>query len=183
MLESDIISHCAPALAGIKTANMFSCKLTDRKLLDKEIRQTNMLLNPKGVFVELLKAGDSRALIYVYRKKQLERDLKRNGTMLLLHSCGYASCETGECIGHLKTRFGQSEGFPHEVGLFLGYPLEDVTGFIKEKGKNYKYAGIWKVYGDEEKMKRTFRRLKKCTAVYSRLFADGKTMTQLTVAA
>ena len=36
--------------------------------------------------------------------------------------------------------------FPHEMGLLLGYPLDDVTGFIEQKGKNYLYAGYWKVY-------------------------------------
>lgn len=30
--------------------------------------------------------------------------------------------------------------FPHEIGLFLGYPLGDVKGFIKHKAKT---ASVW----------------------------------------
>ena len=31
--------------------------------------------------------------------------------------------------------------FPHEIGLLLGYPVEDVLGFIRHQGKNYLYTG------------------------------------------
>ena len=31
--------------------------------------------------------------------------------------------------------------FPHEIGLLLGYPVEDVLGFIRYQGKNYLYTG------------------------------------------
>ena len=69
----------------------------------------------------------------------------------------------------------EKDGFPHEVGLFLGYPLDDVTGFIEQKGKNYKCCGIWKVYGNPTSRPRMlFRKLKKCSEIYRRLFADGR---------
>ena len=35
--------------------------------------------------------------------------------------------------------------FPHELGLLLGYPVEDVLGFIRNEGRNYLYCGYWKV--------------------------------------
>ena len=69
------------------------------------------------------------------------------------------------------------------MGLFLGYPLDDVTGFIEQKGKNYKCCGIWKVYGDEQKTQVIFQKLKKCSEIYQKLFADGRSILQLTVAA
>ena len=36
--------------------------------------------------------------------------------------------------------------FPHEIGAFLEYPVEDVRGFLENKGENYLYSGYWKVY-------------------------------------
>ena len=36
--------------------------------------------------------------------------------------------------------------FPHEIGLLLGYPPEDVSGFIENGGKNFLCSGYWKVY-------------------------------------
>ena len=40
--------------------------------------------------------------------------------------------------------------FPHEIGLVLGYPVEDVVGFINNQGKNYILTGYWKVYANKE---------------------------------
>lgn len=38
--------------------------------------------------------------------------------------------------------------FLHEVGLFLGYPLDDVAGFIEQKGKKlqvlWNLEGLWR---------------------------------------
>lgn len=182
MLESDVIAYCAPTLAGLKTANMFSYKPLQMEGLDAEIRRANGILNEKGVFIEVLKSNDARALLYVYRRKKLEADLKREGARRLLEQCGYGDTESEACIGYLKTRFSQYRDFPHEVGLFLGYPLHDVVGFIEQKGQNYKCTGIWKVYDNEKETQQTFRKLKKCTEIYRRLFAGGRSIRKLTVA-
>ena len=68
-------------------------------------------------------------------------------------------------------------------GCSLDIRWNDVTGFIEQKGKNYKCCGIWKVYGDEQQTRILFRKLKKCSEIYRRLFADGRSILQLTVAA
>ena len=83
---------------------------------------------------------------------------------------------------HLIRRLSRSEDFPHEIGLFLGYPCEDVRGFIDNKAACAKCVGCWKVYGDEEKAKKQFERFKKCTRIYQQQWADGKPLTRLTVA-
>lgn len=183
MLEAEIIAHCAPTLAGIKTANMFMYTTENQEKLCMEIDEENRILNSKGVFVEVLRTSESKALVYVYRKKKLEYDLKREGACTLLKNCGY-ECQAADCcLRKLQERFFENDCFPHEVGLFLGYPLDDVNGFIEQKGKNYKCCGIWKVYGDEEQTQALFRRLKKCSEIYRRLFANGRSILQLTVAA
>ncbi len=71
--------------------------------------------------------------------------------------------------------------FPHEIGLFLSYPPEDVRGFIKNRRSGCKLVGTWKVYGDEENAKHKFDLYKKCTDTYRRQWADGKTLSELAV--
>ena len=39
MLEAEIIAHCAPTLAGIKTANMFTYTPMNRNKLSMEIEE------------------------------------------------------------------------------------------------------------------------------------------------
>ena len=73
--------------------------------------------------------------------------------------------------------------FPHEIGVFLGYPLQDVKGFIENNGRNSKYTGLWKVYGDKAASIRMFKKYRKCFSVYSDLWRSGRrNIFQLTVA-
>jgi hypothetical protein len=62
----------------------------------------------------------------------------------------------------LENHFNEDQGFPHEIGFFLGYPPDDVLGFIRQKGKNYKYRGLWKVYGDVNRAINLFQRYENC---------------------
>ena len=89
MLEAEIIAHCAPTLAGIKTANMFTYTPMNRNKLSMEIEEENRKLNCRGVFVEVLRTSEYKALVYVYRKKKLEQDLQCEGACALLKDCGY----------------------------------------------------------------------------------------------
>lgn len=182
-MEHKIVEHCAPTLAGLKTANMFNYQYSSCNSLEQEIRSANQTLNAKGVYVEKLKMGPSRALIYVFRKERLKKDLEKPGVRELLARYGYAKYDIRSCIEFLKARLCESECFPHEIGIFLDYPLHDVIGFIEHGGKNCKCCGIWKVYSNECETQQLFARFKKCTDVYRKVFAQGRTLVQLTVAA
>ena len=76
----------------------------------------------------------------------------------------------------------ESGEFPHEVGLFLSYPPEDVKGFIDHRTNNFKCAGLWKVYGDEARAEELFRKFKKCTQIYCERWQSGSKMDELAVA-
>ena len=76
----------------------------------------------------------------------------------------------------------ESGEFPHEVGLFLSYPPEDVKGFIDHGAGGFKCAGLWKVYGDEEKARSLFEKYRKCTEIYCALWQSGSRLEQLAVA-
>lgn len=183
MLERMIVDYCAPTLAKMKTANMFNYKYTNLAELEAEIADANGKLNEKDVFVDVLKVTDSRALVYVYRRRMLETDFAREGVEVLLRQYGYTSLVLSECFEKLKQHLKASDCFPHEIGLFLGYPLEDVLGFIEHGGKNCKHCGVWKVYSNECETRQLFAKFRKCTEVYSRVFMEGRTITQMTVAA
>lgn len=88
-----------------------------------------------------------------------------------------------EYIEVLRSRMNSAPLFPHEIGVFLGYPLYDVIGFIKNEGKYACCCGYWKVYGEQDAAERCFQRFNKCTRIYKRLFDSGKTVLHLTVAA
>lgn len=182
MIEPYIIEFCSPTLASLKTGNMFSIDVDNIAETVLSIEAENIKLNPKGVYIELLKCQSSRALIYVYRKSKLERDLHTPSVQNILRFYGYGNISIRGCIDFLKKRLGQSDGFPHEIGLFLGYPPGDVLGFIMNSGHNFKCTGCWKVYCDEKESRQCFEKFKKCKTVYMRLFEEGRPLINLTVA-
>lgn len=182
MSEQTLITYCAPTLAGMKTGNLFTCKTEKREAVECEIRQMNQLLNEKGVYVKLLQERNGRFLIYVYRPKQLAKDLAGHAVKKILSGMGYPQGNVEAMLYFLTRRIGQAGEFPHEIGLFLGYPAEDVTGFIENKGSHYKCCGFWKVYSDERAARELFSKYRQCTQLYSRKFAEGIPLQRLTVA-
>jgi len=167
MSEEQVVRNCAPTLAGLKTGNLFACPYENREDLLDFLRSLNRRLGKKGVRAVPLRIRQDRALIYLYRPA-------------LLSSCGY-NCRGGSrCLTRLARRLKQQEDFPHEIGLFLSYPPEDVKGFLEHKP--CKCVGCWKVYENEEADKKTFAKYKACTRVYCRQLASGIDIERLTVA-
>ena len=134
--------------------------------------------------MRLLQLGPDRALIYVYRIRRLVRDLADPEIRQFLADCGYRDFSMEGALAHLARRIMEKGGeFPHEIGLFLGYPLGDVKGFIKHRGQHCKCTGCWKVYCDEREARRQFCRFEKCRSIYCRLYREGRALSRLTVAA
>ena len=183
MLDHYLIEHCSPTLASIKTANLFSCPFSREEDLEEQISVWNRLLDGKGITLMILRKTDKAALIYVCRLEKLAKDLKKPGVAEFLQVCGYEKTDPVSALEKLQERVSTQENFPHEIGLFLSYPLGDVIGFIENAGHNSKCCGCWKVYVNECEAIRTFARYRKCKDVYQRLYREGRSVLQLTVAA
>ncbi len=180
MSEELLIRHCSPTLAGIKIGNLFTCPYHgDITELRAEIRSYNRRLSAKGVRILPLLIREQDALIYVYRPSRLHDKLSDSATVRLLQQCGYCGATPKTWVAQLSRRIHSQKEFPHEIGLFLGYPLADVCGFMEHKTP--KHVGIWKVYDDVEQTKQLFRQYRKCTAVYKRCLQNGQTIDRLTV--
>lgn len=182
MSEYMIVKHCSPTLAGLKTGNMFNCQYECKNRLKKEIRNLNRSLAHKGLRVLPLRISEKSALIYVYRPSKLMADLNNIEAAKILESKGYTVISPNRCVVYLTKRLRETGEFPHEIGLFLGYPPEDVRGFINNGAEDCKCRGCWKVYGNEEQAKALFAKYKKCTEVYIKHYKNGKTLDCLTVA-
>lgn len=182
MSEGYVIRQCAPTLAGIKTGSLFPCRCSSSRELLSEIRRLNQQLVPKGLILLPVRYQRDQALLYLYRPDRLRRDLENDLAAQLLAQAGYSCSGCEQCVVRLIRRLREGQEFPHEIGLFLSYPPEDVKGFIDNRACNFKCAGLWKVYGDEAAARETFARFKKCTEIYCKLWQEGSTIDQLAVA-
>ena len=73
------------------------------------------------------------------------------------------------------------EGLPHEIGIFLGYPLADVEGYIENGGRDCIRLGCWKAYSDPDGAERVFRMIRKCRRVYEECLRRGTPIERLAV--
>lgn len=180
MSEELMIRHCAPTMASLKTGNMFCCTFADREDMQQSLRTMNLRLGKRGIRLLPLRYRDGSGLVYVYRPQMLDQDLRNETACRLLQAQGYPCQNASQCLRLLMQRLSAGDHFPHEIGLFLGYPPEDVEGFMNHPSEA-KCCGIWKVYGDVDKAQQTFRRYRKCTSVYLSQWKHGVSMEQLTV--
>ena len=127
-----------------------------------------------------LRYADGKALVYLYRPEMLEKDLCDPLARSILKDCGYPESSLLKEIAWLRKRLGSCDSFPHEIGLFLGYPSCDVRGFIQQK--ECKYTGLWKVFeSDEQQAQKHFRRCRHCVQAYLQRSQEGWSLSRLTV--
>lgn len=154
--------HTAPTLLGIKCGSLVSLSSAEFDL-NSHIEMFNQKACGKGLKIRKLYDNKGRSLLLIYNKKLMQKRLADNDVKELLSYFGYSDAFSAEeYLNRLGARISENDTFPHEIGIFLDYPLEDVIGFMENKGGNYKLCGCWKVYGNEEKARRTFMNYEKC---------------------
>ena len=183
MPEQVLIENCSPTLAGIKPASLVNVFCGSREQADDDIRQLNReCFVSRGLrAVPLRYSEDGAVLLLIYRPAALEKRLQDTRVRAYLEGLGYSCGSIAHCIAQLAARVCRAETFPHEIGIFLGYPLEDVIGFTEHKDIGCKCTGYWKVYGDEATARRTFERYRRCFACYRQSWQCGASLKSLTV--
>ena len=178
MLEHALVAHGAPTLAGLKPGSLFSIFYEEMQALAEEISALNAILVPRGLAIASLFMEGQRALLYLYRKQALSQALAREDARAFLLRWGYRDCSIESALSRLRERITAQGTFPHEIGVFLGYPLGDVQGFIRNNGKNYLYCGYWKVYENPEETRKTFALFRKAQRVFTEALKDGMNLGQ-----
>ena len=144
-LQVQLILQCAPFLKGIKIA----CILN---ITEENSRELYEILEGTGIKFKILTRNHGKCLVLLYRRESFSRYLKRTDVREFLGSYGYEDVEPEKMLERLSKRVCQySDGeicFPHEIGAFLDYPIDDVKCFIEKDGKDSLFSGYWKVYNN-----------------------------------
>ncbi len=165
-IEEQMVRYAAPTLAGCKVANLINLPQYIASRRDLSYCQRCLACNGVNIHVLLEKGG--RKLIFVYRRTALQRLLNECEVQVFLAAYGYMDFSVEAALDQLARHCATQGNFPHEIGIFLGYPLSDVQAFIIHQGQNAKLTGYWKVYGNEEEARKTFSLYSDCQI---RLFA------------
>lgn len=169
-LETQLALQCAPLLTSVKMSNLLIINKDNRDAVIQTFQKT---LISYYVILE----SKNKIIFLLYHKKGLIEYLGKNDVRNTLFQFGYDRFELFDILKEFSRRYcnyNKQEGeFPHELGLLLGYPLEDVKGFIKNQGKNYLYTGYWKVYSNPVETIQLFDKYNRAKEMVIRMLAEG----------
>lgn len=152
-LEVQMVLQCAPVIAGLKVSNLLI-------IPERQLKELAAMLKDGPIGMYLLLKENDRLIFLIYNKEWMEQLISESEQRAFLDQAGYKCVSLQSVLFAFRKRYeayhkGQVS-FPHEMGVLLGYPMEDVKGFIYHRGTDYLCNGYWKVYRNAEKKKRTF---------------------------
>lgn len=172
--------HCAPILSGSKAANIMTVTV-------HEFDRIGYLLQGTGIRYRFLKTKGDKGILYLYREKRLRQYLEQEEIQEFLSEYGYDEVNIAKMLNLLSKRIqmynDQDAVFPHEIGVFLEYPLGDVKGFLANEGKNFMYSGYWKVYQDLQGAVRRFTQYDMERELTIQALMQGKSIREIALAA
>lgn len=162
----------APLLRGLKPSNLLGV-VFDCGQFNNWLAQL-----PPDIAAYPLYMIKQKLYLLLYRPKHLSQTLDNGPARAFLKTLGYDNNKSIEQkLFTLKKRFfeyiNSRSGYPHEVGIFLGYPPRDVRDFITYKGKGYLISGYWKVYNNPDKAGRIFKLYDKARELAKRAYKSG----------
>ena len=152
-VELRLIIQNAAVLKGKRISGMLF-------LNDKELARISMKLHNTNISLIILCTCKKRHLVMVYRAQEWEEHLRSKEVSDYLREFGYRRDDFISNLIRLHQRmngfYNKMKEFPHEVGVFLGYPICDIKGFLENKGERYLHSGYWKIYGNLEETRKKF---------------------------
>lgn len=181
-----LVCQAGTVLAGRKPAAIFGFRMPAeglaspapvRRLLAGVLVGTYAWrLRRFGVRVSFLGWKEGRAMLLVWRPRSVRTLLSGVGARPFLARNRLPSRDDAlmdELRRRLRAYYGNGASFPHEIGFVLGYPIEDVDGFMSDGGRGARACGRWKVYGDVDEALRRFKELEREELRIKRLYSEG----------
>ncbi|MFT9494062.1 DUF3793 family protein [Anaerosolibacter sp.] len=143
-----LVQLLGPVLLGVKPAEILSFPKNNQEGLNKMeiIKQVFQYCSKVG-YKEVTISNRCTKLFF-YHKASLNQALSDSRNLKFLRQLGYANNYDMEDYLNLLLNKVHSGEIPDEIGLFLGYPLKDVIGFIGHSSLKLTKIKGWRVYGD-----------------------------------
>lgn len=169
-LENQLVLQCAPLIAGLRMSNL----LVIRKC---NLQRLHHLLEGSCIRLCVFYVEDDKLTILLYHFNLLASYMTTRKAKDLLRMEGYDEFDIETILLIFMRRYcdyrkGERQ-FPHELGLLLGYPLEDVEGYIRNDGRNFLYIGYWKVYANVPAKRKIFRMFEVATEMLMEMLYQG----------
>lgn len=143
-----LLECLGPVILNIKPAELLNIGHNKNPGCWREFK--NLLIMHPDIELLEIREINNREQVLFYNRNVLNERLSDPINYNFLERINYPRSATLEkCLEHLVQKI-RSIDFPHEIGLFLGYPLKDVLGFMGLASLPYIKTQGWKVYGNEK---------------------------------
>ncbi|MDO5146651.1 MAG: DUF3793 family protein [Eubacteriales bacterium] len=175
-LETQILLQCAPVISGLKVANLLIIPRESEEKARTIVKGTHLS-------AVCLAHMDKKVTMLLYREQWLKDYLQEEEVRNLLSDTGCHEKGLYEILHYVKKKYAgflEKKGeFPHELGLLLGYPAEDVKGYMDNKGRNALCTGYWQVYADPVSKKNLFRKFEQAKESLIRSVSGGRNICEV----
>lgn len=142
-----IIEQLGPTVLGIKPSELLNVSLYDQKIWD-EFKA--LFSQQEQLGLREIRKVNGRQQVIFYHKLTLDTVLRQKDHHEFLRTFNYPdSYSLDSYLNYIVGKI-KSSTFPHEIGIFLGYPLKDVMGFMKRIPLMYVETRGWRIYGDKQ---------------------------------
>ncbi|PKM83683.1 MAG: DUF3793 domain-containing protein [Firmicutes bacterium HGW-Firmicutes-13] len=144
-------------LVGAKPAELLNVSVEGPKKYNWE-QCKKLLKEHKEIKIVEIRERRTKRQVLFYHRKSLDNTLKQKSNLKFLTGLNYPqNYSLEEYVDCLVTKI-RGENFPHEIGVFLGYPLKDVLGFFGRPCLKLVNIKGWRVYGDETLSCKTYHK-------------------------
>lgn len=175
-IETQLALQCAPLITGLKVSNLLIIPKGNEEVVKR-------ILNRTGISYYRLIQTRTKTTFLLFRRNELEEFLADENVRNVLMKAGYKSLQIDKILRTFSLRYEAyiqgDKSFPHEMGLLLGYPVEDVVGFVENNGKNFLYSGYWKVYENQKDKVKLFDKFKVAEETLIHLLSNGLSMSDI----
>ena len=169
-VKTQLALQCAPLLINIKISNLLIVHRTKKSEVIKLFEST-----PISYYV--IYESKEKVIFFLFIREKLEVYLGLESVSNAMKMFGYSTNNLELIFDEFSKRYtkymSERFKFPHEIGLLLGYPVEDVIGFIENNGKNYLHTGYWKVYSNLSDAIELFEQYKRAKEIVIKMVSQG----------
>ena len=156
-IENFLVYNTATVIAEAKPASILNFSEDNKSLYIGWKKHGRDFVKEIDLEYVELREADSSIIVLVYRKDIIEKCITNEKNKEFLVKIGYPEEVSVESyIENLKTRY-MLYHCPHELGIFLGIPIEDVKDFMECTNKKCLLCGYWKVYNNYYTAEKTFK--------------------------
>ncbi|MDO0822738.1 DUF3793 family protein [Desulfosporosinus nitroreducens] len=161
-----LVESLAPLVLGIKPSVLLNVSLANEV---EWIKFVKLFTQQKALQIKKIRELNGRLQVIFYQREKLDFVLRQKPVQEFLMTMNYPKQYSLDAYLSLLKHRIISLKFPHEVGVFLGYPLKDVLGFMGLLPLPYKRTQGWRIYGDELPSNEVYEKYRQARSIMRKL--------------